>query len=580
MSTLRGLDSSTWVSAFRRGQGTTRPLAAVEPAGQARSVLGPALDPGGFAIRIVNAKDPVATTATSQTEDEIRQATTFTGFDNRLSTEHAVSVRSLAAAAEANSQGFASGDTVRVGTLTLSLAGTSYNATLTGGTLNDVVAAIRASGAPVDAAVSNDGTKDFLTVKARQVGYDPAGTADDALSLSETYTGAAGQALQARVVKDASNAEVIVDGNRYVRQSNTISDVLPGTTLKLDAVDSPSKTSFVNQPFKAGLAASAPPSVYNVSVKQLASAAEAQSQAFTSPFSSVQAGTLNIVVAGTTYKISVVESATLGDVANRIGTSGAPVDVAVKAEGGNYKLAITSRTTGYALGGNPEDALAITEESSGTTGQALAVTTTQAAVNAEITVNGTKVESPSNVVAGSVPGLRFDLKTPTKSPETVVGNLGDLQRAQGNLVDASNEVFRVLQDRLLTLPPQPLPLTSSQGKPNEIKAPDATFSTGDHPSGDRQATKTTPATTATKTDAGTAAKPAPLATRIGIGDTATPRAAAALSGQKPANTITSRSSDEGEIEEIEFPPTRPPLARRAAASRGYRAYLAGAPFGS
>ncbi len=150
-----------------------------------------------------------------------------------------VSVQSLATAAQQRTAGFvpdADGNTtVKGGTLNLTVQGVAYDPiTLTDGmSLGDVAGAIRATGAPVSAVVLNDGTKQYLSVTDLDTGFtgtDPT----SALQITENSTGTQGQSLGfAQVGLGAQNALVTVDGLQFTRQSNTITDAIPGTTLTL-----------------------------------------------------------------------------------------------------------------------------------------------------------------------------------------------------------------------------------------------------------------------------------------------------------------------------------------------------------
>ena len=150
-----------------------------------------------------------------------------------------VSVQSLATSAQQRSAGFVpdvnGNTTVKGGTLNLTVQGVAYDPiTITDGmSLGDVAGAIRATGAPVSAVVLNDGTKQYLSVTDLDTGF--TGTdASSALQITENSTGTQGQSLGfAQVGTGAHNALVTVDGLQFTRQSNTVTDAIPGTTLTL-----------------------------------------------------------------------------------------------------------------------------------------------------------------------------------------------------------------------------------------------------------------------------------------------------------------------------------------------------------
>ncbi len=154
-----------------------------------------------------------------------------------------VDVETLAIAAKARSQGFASTDTVTGGTLNLTVQGTAYAIDVTdGSSLQDVVSAIQDSGAPVSASIISDGTDSYLSITNSQSGYPTTGTAADALSTSFTATGTQGQAISFSSVATAQNATLTVDGLPITSQSNAVTNVIPGITLNLVAQDTAAET--------------------------------------------------------------------------------------------------------------------------------------------------------------------------------------------------------------------------------------------------------------------------------------------------------------------------------------------------
>ncbi len=172
----------------------------------------------------------------------VKTASTNTAFtatpgSGAVAGSYSVAVTALAQAAKGRSQGFASGDVVQGGTLSLTVQGNPYTITISDGAqLSDVAGAINQSGAPVSAVVLNDGTNSYLSITDTNTGYPITGTAADALGFTETYTGTTGKPLSFTTIQSASNASLQVDGLTFTRQSNVVSDVLPGTTLSLQSV--------------------------------------------------------------------------------------------------------------------------------------------------------------------------------------------------------------------------------------------------------------------------------------------------------------------------------------------------------
>ncbi len=128
------------------------------------------------------------------------------------------------------------------------MQGTTYDPiTITDGeSLGDVAGAIRALGAPVSAVVLNDGTKQYLSVTNLDTGFTGA-DASTALQISENSTGTQGQSLGFAQVHGASNALFTVDGLQFTRQSNTVTDAIPGTTLTLKGQTNTTETRVVRQ---------------------------------------------------------------------------------------------------------------------------------------------------------------------------------------------------------------------------------------------------------------------------------------------------------------------------------------------
>jgi flagellar hook-associated protein 2 len=164
---------------------------------------------------------------------------------------YSVQVLGLARAAQARSAAFSSGAApVQGGTLDLTVQGTDYAIPIADGTaLSDVAAAIRASGAPITATVLSDGTSSYLSLTDRDTGYPVAGQPGDALAFSFTpAAGATGQALGLASTATAENARISLDGLTLTRQSNTISDAIPGTTLTLQSLGDPEDVVLASDP--------------------------------------------------------------------------------------------------------------------------------------------------------------------------------------------------------------------------------------------------------------------------------------------------------------------------------------------
>jgi flagellar hook-associated protein 2 len=140
-----------------------------------------------------------------------------------------VQVRSLASAAKWRSGPLAPGATVALSGFTLTAGGKPYPVKVGGsGTLGDVLDGLRASGAPVSAAVLNDGTSDHLSITALATGAAASFTLDAAATSALDPTGNA-------VSAPGTDAVFSVDRLEFTRPSNTVADAVPGTTLTLKA---------------------------------------------------------------------------------------------------------------------------------------------------------------------------------------------------------------------------------------------------------------------------------------------------------------------------------------------------------
>jgi flagellar hook-associated protein 2 len=159
---------------------------------------------------------------------------------------YSVQVGQLATAAKWRSAAFTSSAAgVAAGTLRLTVNGKSYppadQAPLTitdGMSLADLAGAIRGLGAPVSVSILQGADGSYLSVTNRDTGYDPTlpNGAADALHLDFTATGSSTYQAPgfAQIANGAAqNATFSVDGLDFVRQSNVVSDALPGVTLTL-----------------------------------------------------------------------------------------------------------------------------------------------------------------------------------------------------------------------------------------------------------------------------------------------------------------------------------------------------------
>jgi flagellar hook-associated protein 2 len=161
-----------------------------------------------------------------------------------------IQVLELAQTAKIRSTALAAGEQVAPGTISLTVQGKDYTVNVgkragdppvtaedQPASLEDVAYALRTSGAPVSAVVLDNGAGRYLSVSPLQAGFPPGPPAGTALAISYAKTGTTGATLafDPTPVQTAANARFTVDGLEFTRQSNTVSDALPGTTLTLKA---------------------------------------------------------------------------------------------------------------------------------------------------------------------------------------------------------------------------------------------------------------------------------------------------------------------------------------------------------
>ncbi len=183
----------------------------------------------------------------------------------------------------------------------------------------------------------------------------------------------------------------------------------------------------------------APVGSYTVAVNSLAQAKiEASSNFADTNNTNTGTGTLSIQVGSKDPVTITVDdtNSTLEGIREAINNANAGVTATILNDGSAtpYRLLITANDTGTA------NAFTITDNLSG--GQALNLTQTQGAVDAEFTVNGISLTKSSNTVSDVVSGLSFSLKATTTSPvQITVGKDTDaIVSALKEVIDAYNEV--------------------------------------------------------------------------------------------------------------------------------------------
>ncbi len=205
--------------------------------------------------------------------------------------------------------------------------------------------------------------------------------------------------------------------------------------------------------FTATPGATATAGRYSMQVDSLATTAKARSTAFGAS-ALVNGGDLTLGVNGSNYTVSIVDGSSLELVASQINTSGAPVSASVLNTNGTRYLSISNRDTGFTVGQPASSALTITENLTGTGGQALGLAITQSAANAKVTIDGLQFERTNNVIADALPGVTLGLTaTTTTASDLVLSN--DATSTQANLqkfVDAYNALMSNVHTELNVQP--------------------------------------------------------------------------------------------------------------------------------
>ena len=174
---------------------------------------------------------------------------------------------------------------------------------------------------------------------------------------------------------------------------------------------------------------------YNITVSQLASAQQVRSSGFSGSDAEVGTGTITIQVgSGESVDIDITEdNNTLSGIAQAINDADAGVAAGVINDGnGNYYLTLQAQKTGTdnTISFNVQDDDGDSNDASGlsalyTDPAAGTLTETQAAANAQLSVNGIAVERASNEIDDLIDGMTINLKAADEStPVTVTASKG------------------------------------------------------------------------------------------------------------------------------------------------------------
>ncbi|HIA00671.1 MAG TPA: hypothetical protein EYN06_09265 [Myxococcales bacterium] len=176
-------------------------------------------------------KEFLSIKATSSDDDFF----TATADGNASIAPYTLSISQLAVAEKNMSQAFAATtDVVKAGTITIAVAGgDAQDITIDeGDTLADVAAKINANASGVSASVIQGATEARLILTADDTGYTVGGTVNDAIVVSEAYTGLTGAEVTLTQTTTAANAILIIDGVSVESKSNDVADAITGVTIK------------------------------------------------------------------------------------------------------------------------------------------------------------------------------------------------------------------------------------------------------------------------------------------------------------------------------------------------------------
>ncbi len=185
---------------------------------------------------------------------------------------------------------------------------------------------------------------------------------------------------------------------------------------------------------------------FSVGVTKLAKAQATTSAAVTPSGSAVGAGTLKLALSsGSFVDITVSDTDTVANVASTINGSGAGVTATVLTDASGDRLMLRSNKTGVDSAFTltvTADADTLPDDANGLSRLVVGSIPTQAASDAQATVNGVTVTSASNVFENTVAGVTFTALKETTTPAEI--NIAkDLSKVKGNIetfVKAYNEI--------------------------------------------------------------------------------------------------------------------------------------------
>jgi flagellar hook-associated protein 2 len=248
--------------------------------------------------------------------------------------------------------------------------------------------------------------------------------------------------------------------NAQVSAFGTFSSALSTLQATLSALETPSSLAGYDATVadktiaSASTSSDAVPGQYSLEVQNLATAASLSSAPVASGDTTIGTGTLNIAVGATSTSITIDSTDdTLSGIATAINSApnNPGVTASVITTTAGARLVITGTVTGAAnsiavsASGGDGGLSALVYPPAGTTG----LTQTQAATDANYSINGFPATSANNVVSGAISGVTLDLlgqsaaNTPTTL--TISADTTAASTSIGTFVTAVNGVLSAIQ---------------------------------------------------------------------------------------------------------------------------------------
>lgn len=203
--------------------------------------------------------------------------------------------------------------------------------------------------------------------------------------------------------------------------------------------------------FTADATGDAAAASYTIEVDAVATAEKNRSVGFSTPSDVVQAGTLSIdIKGGGNQDVTIDAGDTLKDVIAKINDTVEGATASLISDGTSFYLSLTADDTGHTVGGDPSDAIVITESYGGGGGQTLSLAEIAAAGNAQITLDGLNVESEKNDIQAAVSDVTIHVKKVTTGPETltVAPDKAEIETKLQEFVDSYNKAIELVQKEM------------------------------------------------------------------------------------------------------------------------------------